>query len=130
MKHRAMLSCPQRQFRTTLFYAFMLLNNLCRKGIIGTKADRVRCLYPFPKTLFNCVTFQSKLLPVRIILSLLFLCEKFRSKHRKEVPFPKKKSLFSVCDIKRDFCLLGISQTLAQTDICLFYIQNKVATSK
>ena len=49
-------------------------------------------------------------------LSFLFCCEKFRSKHREEVPFPQKSPI-SVCDSKRNFCLLGIFQTPIQLGV-------------
>ena len=50
------------------------------------------------KTLFNCVTFQNKLLPVRIIHFFPLPCEKFCSKHRKGVPFRKNHSFPSAIE--------------------------------
>ena len=89
-KHKAAYHTHKDSLELLLFFAAMLQqrgNKPCNQMLFIHQNQQGVYIFP-PKTPFNCVTFQSKLLSIQIIFSLPFLCEKFRSKHRKWGPFP------------------------------------------
>ena len=63
-RHRAVLSCPHRQYRITLIMPLCCIRgsiSLANEAFIGTETDRVRRLYLVSsKMRSNCVTFHNK----------------------------------------------------------------------
>lgn len=65
-KHKAVLSRPQKQFRTASNTIILRSSSLVNAAFTGTKLIEQGV---YTKVPFNPVTFQSKLLSVQIILS-------------------------------------------------------------